>query len=374
MRIAIDAREILDRPTGVGRYLLEILRAWSDLPETAGHEFILCAPRQPPVAGLRISTMTETGGRLPRASGVSRGGTVWEQRTLPQLVRRAHADVLFAPAYTSPLRCPVPVVLTMHDVSFAAHPEWFSWREGFRRRMLARMSAKRAARVIADSEFSKGEIATRLGVDRGRIDVIYLGAPTPPPSEPREPVVLYVGSIFNRRHIPVLIEAFSRVAARHPAVRLEIVGDNRTHPPIDIDGAIARSGAADRVRVRPYVSDDELAALYARASAFAFLSEYEGFGLTPLEAIAAGVPAVVLDTAVAREIYGPAAQYVERPDATLVASALERVLTDSSARSQLLDAGSAQLQQYSWRDCARRTLQVLIASAAPPSPRRRRTG
>ena len=374
MRIAIDAREILDRPTGVGRYLLEILRAWSDLPETAGHEFILCAPRQPPVAGLRISTMTETGGRLPRASGVSRGGTVWEQRTLPQLVRRAHADVLFAPAYTSPLRCPVPVVLTMHDVSFAAHPEWFSWREGFRRRMLARMSAKRAARVIADSEFSKGEIATRLGVDRGRIDVIYLGAPTPPPSAPREPVVLYVGSIFNRRHIPVLIEAFSRVAARHPAVRLEIVGDNRTHPPIDIDGAIARSGAADRVRVRPYVSDDELAALYARASAFAFLSEYEGFGLTPLEAIAAGVPAVVLDTAVAREIYGPAAQYVERPDATLVASALERVLTDRSARSQLLDAGSAQLQQYSWRDCARRTLQVLIASAAPPSPRRRRTG
>jgi len=262
----------------------------------------------------------------------------------------------------------------MHDVSFAAHPEWFSWREGFRRRILARMSAKRAARVIADSEFSKGEIATRLGVDRGRIDVIYLGAPTPPPSAPREPVVLYVGSIFNRRHIPVLIEAFSRVAARHPAVRLEIVGDNRTHPPIDIDGAIARSGAADRVRVRPYVSDDELAALYARASAFAFLSEYEGFGLTPLEAIAAGVPAVVLDTAVAREIYGPAAQYVERPDATLVASALERVLTDSSARSQLLDAGSAQLQQYSWRDCARRTLQVLIASAAPPSPRRRRTG
>jgi len=363
MRIAIDAREIIDRPTGVGRYLLEILRAWSEVPEAAGHDFILCAPRQPSVAGLRISTTTETGGRLPRASGASRGGTVWEQRTLPHLVRRAQADVLFAPAYTSPLRCPVPVVLTIHDVSFAAHPEWFSWREGFRRRTLARMSARRAARVIADSEFSKQEIATRLGVDRARIDVIYLGAPTPPPPAPREPFVLYVGSIFNRRHIPALIDGFSRLAARHPALRLEMVGDNRTHPLIDIDAAIARSGAANRIRVRPYVSDDELAALYARASAFAFLSEYEGFGLTPLEAIAAGVPTVVLDTAVAREIYGTAAHYVERPDATLVASALERVLTDNTARSQLLNAGAAQLQRYSWRECARRTLQVLLASA-----------
>jgi glycosyltransferase involved in cell wall biosynthesis len=217
--------------------------------------------------------------------------------------------------------------------------------------------------VIADSQFSKREIATRLGVDPSRIDVIYLGVPARPPSAAREPLVLYVGSIFNRRHIPVLIDGFSRVAARHPAVRLEIIGDNRTHPAIDIDGAIARSGAADRIRVRPYVSDDELAALYARASGFAFLSEYEGFGLTPLEAIAAGVPTVVLDTEVAREIYGPAAEYVARPEPTLVASALERVLTDTAARSRLLDAGAAQLQRYSWHECARRTLQVLLASA-----------
>ena len=363
MRIAIDAREILDRPTGVGRYLLEILRAWSDLQEAAGHEFVLCAPRQPPVAGLRISTMTDTGGRLPRASGASRGGTLWEQRTLPRLVRRARADVLFAPAYTSPLRCPVPVVLTIHDVSFAAHPEWFSWREGVRRRTLARMSARRAARVIADSEFSKREIATRLGVDPARVDMIYLGAPTPPPPAPREPLVLYVGTIFNRRHLPVLIDGFSRVAARHPAIRLEIVGDNRTHPPIDIDGAIARSAVADRIRLRPYVPDGELAALYARASAFAFLSEYEGFGLTPLEAMAAGVPIVVLDTDVAREIYGPAAEYVARPEPTLVASALEHVLADNDARARLVDAAAAQLQRYSWREGARRTLQVLLAAA-----------
>jgi len=353
MRIAIDAREILDRPTGVGRYLLEILRIWSDAREAASHEFVLCAPKQPAALPPAFTAITAPG-----------GGTLWEQRTLPTLVKRARADVLFAPGYTSPLRCPVPVVVTIHDVSFAAHPEWFSWREGFRRRTLARASAKRAARVIADSEFSKREIASRLGVDGSRIEVIYLGAPAPPPAAGREPLVLYVGSIFNRRHLPALVGGFARLASRHPTVRLEIVGDNRTHPSIDIDAAIANSGAAGRIRIRPYVSDAELSSLYSRASAFAFLSEYEGFGLTPLEAMAAGVPIVVLDTDVAREIYGPAAEYVARPEPALVEAALARVLTDTTVRSRLIDAGASQRQRYSWSDCAHRTLQVLLDSAA----------
>jgi glycosyltransferase involved in cell wall biosynthesis len=172
-----------------------------------------------------------------------------------------------------------------------------------------------------------------------------------------------VGSLFNRRHVPELIEGFARLAARHPTARLEIVGDNRTMPVIDVDDVIARLGMADRVRVRKYVSDAELSALYAQASAFAFLSEYEGFGLTPLEAMAAGVPVVVLDTDIAREIYGPAAEYVARPEPDLIAGALERMLVDEEVRARLIDAGTTQVQRYSWDECARRTLQVLLACA-----------
>jgi alpha-1,3-rhamnosyl/mannosyltransferase len=92
-----------------------------------------------------------------------------------------------------------------------------------------------------------------------------------------------------------------------------------------------------------------------------FLSEYEGFGLTPLEAIAAGVPPVVLDTAVAREIYGGAAEYVERAEAELVAAALERVLVDDAVRARLRAAGAARIERYSWSECAHRTLQVLLS-------------
>jgi glycosyltransferase involved in cell wall biosynthesis len=355
MRIAIDARELAGRPTGVGRYLSQILSAWTTLPGAGTHEFILCAPHEQPLtrfAGLKISQRTAAG-----------TGTLWEQLVLPGLIRNARADVFFAPAYTAPLMCQAPIVLTVHDVSFAAHPEWFSWREGLRRRLITRASAKRAARVLTQSDFTKREAVRYLGLDQSRVDVIYLGTTTLRTQAPREPLVLYVGSLFNRRHIPELIEGFARLASRCPHARLDIVGDNRTTPVIDVDAIVAKTGMAGHVRIRAYVSDAELASLYARASVFAYLSEYEGFGLTPLEAMAAGIPTVVLDTGVAREIYGPAAMYVERPDAGLVAAALERALLDEAERARLIEAGTAQVARYSWTECAHRTLQVLLACA-----------
>jgi len=111
----------------------------------------------------------------------------------------------------------VIIVLTVHDVSFVAHPEWFSWREGVRRRVLTKASAKRAARVLTQSDFTKREAVRYLGLDQSRVDVIYLGTTTLRTQATREPLVLYVGSLFNRRHIPELIEGFSQLAATHPA-------------------------------------------------------------------------------------------------------------------------------------------------------------
>jgi glycosyltransferase involved in cell wall biosynthesis len=164
------------------------------------------------------------------------------------------------------------------------------------------------------------------------------------------------------------------MAQRHPEARLELVGDNRMQPQVDLAQLIARSAlsagtpqaavlAPDRIRARDYASEAELSSLYARASAFAFLSDYEGFALTPLEALAAGIPSALLDTEVAREIYGPAALYVDRPDPDAIASALERLLYDDVERRRILDAAPAQLARYSWRECAQRTLQTLLAAA-----------
>ena len=339
MRIAVDARELRGRPTGVGRFLAEVLAAWQTLPEAAPHEVIRLAP-----AG-------------------SRAGTAWEQLTLPRLVREARADVLFAPGYTAPLRLHVPIVLVVHDVSFSAHPEWFSWREGARRRTITRLAARRARRVITVSEFSKREIVKHLGVPPSKVDVVYHGVPGVGAglsasgvgggfSRPAGNTVLYVGSLFTRRHIPELIDGFARF--NHQAqFELQIVGDNRTSPRVSFDAV------PPRVHLRSYVPDEELARLYTAAAAFVFLSDYEGFGLTPLEAVAAGVPPIVLDTPVSREIYGDAAYYIERPTPGLIADALARVTGDAATRQRLSAAAPAVLARYSWSASARRVLELL---------------
>jgi len=339
MKIAIDARELRGKPTGVGRYLSELLAAWKAMPAAAAHEFVLL-------------------GTDDRA-----GGTIWEQAALPGLIRESGAQVFFSPAYSGPVLCPVPMVVAIHDVSFAAHPEWFSWREGTRRRVITRLSALRAARVLTISEFSKQEIIKHLGVDAGRITVTYPGVSRLSTAIGGSPTVLYVGSVFERRHVPALIAGFGRLAHRHDAARLEIVGDNRTSPRLDLDALARETGAGNRIQIRAYVDELELHTLYRDARAFAFLSDYEGFGLTPVEALSAGIPIVVLDTPVAREVYGPAAIYVAAAESALIEAALERALFDETERARLLDASAAVLARYSWEECAHRTLQALLACA-----------
>jgi glycosyltransferase involved in cell wall biosynthesis len=276
-------------------------------------------------------------------------GTWWEQRMLPRALATVDPDVLFAPAYTAPLRSSPPIVVVVHDVSFFAHPEWFRWREGVRRRFVTRQTAGRARKVITVSEFSRSEIERYLGVPSSRIDLAPAGAPPidAVPLSARQALVLYVGSLFNRRHVAGMIEAFAQVARANSTVRLVLVGDNRTSPHQDPRTIARDNGIADRVEWREYATDEELRALYRSARVFLFLSDYEGFGIPPLEAFAHGVPAVVLDTPVSREIYGDGAIRVTA-DSTAIAGAMTRLLSDDAAHVAAVAAGQARLSAYSW--------------------------
>jgi glycosyltransferase involved in cell wall biosynthesis len=376
-RIGIDARELLGHTTGVGRYLAQLLRRWTTRTDAAGRRFILYSPEQIPAGfpGESAEVRVLPGGR----------GTLWEQTALRPAVRRDKPDVFFAPAYTAPLALGVPLAVTIHDLSFIAHPEWFRPRERWRRRVLTARAARAASVIFTDSEFSRSEIETRLGVERPRIRVISPGvatvAPDPgcrpsagserpelaegriPDPGQKSPLVLFVGSLFNRRRLPDLVAAFARATAHLPQAQLVIVGADRTWPAQDL-GAHAKSlGVGAKMRILDYVEERELSDLYARASVFAFLSEYEGFGLTPLEALAAGVPIVVLDTPVAREVYGPAAEYVPCGDIDAAAAALGRFLRSPAAGAEQLAHAPAVLARYSWDRAADETLRHIEAIA-----------
>jgi glycosyltransferase involved in cell wall biosynthesis len=371
VRIGIDARELCGQPTGVGRYLSGLLTEWSRDEVARRHEFVLYSHRPLDVAldGRRFSLR-----QIPGA-----GRFWWEQQLLPRVAKRDHLDVFFAPGYTAPLLLTCRLVVTIHDVSFAAHPEWFTWREGLRRRTMCRRAAAAADAVITVSQFSRREIVERLGVPEGRVHVVLTGIPRdqarpdampdkirlePDATSGRGERILYVGSIFNRRHVPDLIRGFAALARRRPAVRLDLVGDNRTYPRQNIAGAIAAERLDGRAVWRQYVPDAELKALYGDARAFAFLSEYEGFGLTPLEALAAGVPPLLLDTAVAREICDGAALYVTRGDTGAIADALERLLFDGETRDAIMNAAAPVLARYDSPRAARETLRILEGSPA----------
>src|SRR5260370_6387425 len=278
LTIGIDARELLGEPTGVGRYLGELLRRWTARTDAASRRLILYTPEPLPF----LRTVPGTGNSRAAVAGSGRG-TWWEQPHLRRAVRSDLPDVFFAGAYTAPLALGVPLAVTIHDVSFAARPEWFRPREGARRRLLTRQAARAAEVVFTDSEFSRGEIVERLSVSSDRVRVIAPGiTKRTPGGARREPLVLFVGSIFNRRRLPTLITAFAAATAAHPDTRLVIAGADRSYPALDLPGLAAEAGGGGRVEIKNYFTEAGLAALYARAAVFLFPSADERFGLSPL--------------------------------------------------------------------------------------------
>jgi glycosyltransferase involved in cell wall biosynthesis len=257
-----------------------------------------------------------------------RAGHAWEQLVLP--VQAARADAILCPANLAPLASRRTVVV-LHDVAPLREPAWYSslyvrWQ----RAVLPRIACH-AARIVTPSAFSRNEVVELLGVPESRVDVVPGGVdprftPQADAAAARaaldlgsKPYVLTVASRTARKNLNVLDLAARRLAAR--GVDLVAAGGDRPQ---------FRAENDDDHGVRPlgHVDDALLPGLYAGAAAFVLPSLYEGFGLTALEALAAGVPVVAADRGALPEVCGDAALLVDPTDAEAVATALERVLDD----------------------------------------------
>jgi alpha-1,3-rhamnosyl/mannosyltransferase len=296
----------------------------------------------------------------------------WTIVGLPRAAARAGVHLIHAPAYTAPLWSGVPVVLTIHDVSYARHPEWYPYRRDRLRRAFYRRSASGAAQIITDSEFSAGEIRAAYGIAADRITVAPLGvsgdfAPPAAGALPHElptgavpPFLLHVGDLHERRNLAVVVDALLE-ARRHfgilPALSLVLAGVDRGVG----EGlcAIARdAGAPEAVRHLGAVEEHQLRMLYRSATALVYPSRYEGFGLPVLEAMASGTPVIGSRAASIPEVLGEAGILVDPEDTRGWTDAIVGVVNDEERRNVMTAAGLARAAEFTWARTARITLGV----------------
>jgi glycosyltransferase involved in cell wall biosynthesis len=364
LRIGLDGRAFSSPAAGVRRYARGLV---SGLQELDARLEIVALGGDPAAVPRGLLHVAEPG-HLPTNLG-------WTLIGLPRAAARAKVDLIHAPAYTAPFWAPAPVVLTIHDVSYERHPEWYPYRRDWARRAFYRRSAQRAAHILTDSEFSAGEIAAAYGIARAGITVAPLGvAPsfTPAHAVPElpagitAPYLLHVGDLHERRNLPVVLDAVL-AARRHfgalPGLSLVLAGVDR-----GVGDALcaiaAEEDARDAVVLLGAVSDGLLDRLYQGASALVYPSLYEGFGLPLLEAMASGTPVIASRAASIPEVVGDAAIVLDPHDVQAWAAAIVDVVNDEHVRAAMRAKGLARAAAFTWARTARVTLDVYRQVAA----------
>ena len=294
--------------------------------------------------------------------------------TLPAELRRRPRPDLLHVQYTAPPLAPCPVVATIHDLSFEHLPETFKRRSWMQLRLTVRRTARRAAHVIAPSEFTRRDLIETYGLDPGRVTAIPLAAAAHfrPVDDRREvervrrryrlggEYVLAVGSIQPRKNLSRLVRAYSllrRERGRSNLPQLVLAGKQAWLYGETLE-AIEEEGVGGSVILTGYVSEADLPALYTGALCFVYPSYFEGFGLPPLEAMSCGAPVLTGNLTSLPEVVGDAGLAVDPFDTGALAGALARLIDDDALRADLRARGLQRARSFDWRDTARMTLQV----------------
>lgn len=317
-----------------------------------------------PLAQTRAGTARHLGSLLEYVHGVElvrlafggagRAATVvrdawWYPMALPRAARGARVHVLHCPTFRAPLRSPVPLVVTVHDLAVLRYPETFNrWTRTYSRVAVPRV-VRAARRVIAVSEFTKRELVELLRVEEERIRVIpnAAGEAFAPEGDAAEgEYVLAVGTLEPRKNLGRLIEA-----TRRAKLELRVVGARGW-------GGVEAGG--DGVRWLGELPDAELARLYRGALCLAYPSLYEGFGIPVLEAMACGAPVVTSAGGATEEVAAAAAVLIDPTDTASIAAGIEEAV---SRREELSRAGLERARRFGWEAAAAATVAVYEEAA-----------
>lgn len=360
LRVGIDGRAFGSPAAGIRRYLeglVPALLALADPPELVA---LGGASEALPAGVAHIAEPSHP----PSNAG-------WTIVGLPRAAARARVDVIHAPAYTAPLWSPAPVVLTVHDVSYERHPDWYPYRRDWLRRAFYRRSARGAAHILTVSSFSAAEITAAYGIAAERITVAPLGvapdffapddaAPCELPAGVTTPYLLHVGDLHERRNLPLLLDALL-AARRHfgalPALSLVLAGIDRGVS-AGLRAAAAAAGAPEAVVSLGSVSEQRLRLLYRCATALVYPSRYEGFGLPLVEAMASGTPVIGARAGSIPEVAGDAAILLDPDDTAGWTDAIVHVVNDDELRARMRANGRARARRFTWAQTARATMGV----------------
>jgi glycosyltransferase involved in cell wall biosynthesis len=374
LHIAIDARRIRD--FGIGTYIRSLLHALGAV-DTVNRYTLVGGPGEVrALAGLPVNFRWDIYAR--------RDLDFLDHLAFPMYLRSLSPDLVHIPLNRVPLLMIRPYVVTIHDMAnlfYEEETEARMWLRTFR----FRRGLVRASRVIAVSEATKRDVERLMGVPPSRMRRVYnapdpgfLGAESQTDSEEHRrileryqityPFLLYAGAIRRHKNVPRLVEAFAVVRAQlaeHPAykdLRLVIIGDTISQYP-GVRQAVIKSRVEHVVRFLGFVPFDTLRCFYASAAAFVFPSQYEGFGLPPLEAMACGTPVVTSNVSSLPEVVGDAAVLVKPDNVFEIARGICDVLLDEGLRNELIRRGREQAGRFSWERTARQVLEIYREAA-----------